>query len=96
MTARESAELNGIKGRAAASTVEALAYQLRGGVNSLREPSAQRRLSELDEIQAREIANRLTRPRWGKSKNGETPSKVPPWSQSEIDTFVEMWRRLHG
>src|SRR5271165_829399 len=51
---------------AAASTVEALAYQLRGGVEALRDLEAQRRLLELDEAQMREIANRLTKWRWGK------------------------------
>jgi len=84
------------KHRATNSTVEALAYQLRGGVNALREPSAQRRLSELDDAQMREIAQRLTKSRWGKSNNGETPPKVPPWRQIEIETFVEIWRNLHG
>jgi hypothetical protein len=82
--------------RAAGTTVEALAFQLRAGADALREPSTQRRLSELDQAQMREVAQRLTKPRWGKSKNGETPARVPPWRQSEIETFVEIWRNLHG
>lgn len=79
--------------RAAESTVEALAYQLHAGTDALREASAQRRLAELDEAQMRGIAGRLTRARWGKS---DTPQRVPPWAESEIETFIETWRALHA
>jgi hypothetical protein len=85
----------GEKFAASSSTVEALAYQLRGGVCALRDSSAQRRLSELDELQMREIANRLIKPRWGKSVAGEPSSNMPPWSSVEIETILETWRALH-
>jgi hypothetical protein len=76
---RAHAELTGKPtGRAATSTVEALAYQLRGGVAVLREPSALRRLSELDEAQIHEIAERLTK-------------RIPPWRADEIETFIKLW-----
>jgi len=92
---------------AAASTVEALAYQLRGGVEALRDLEAQRRLLELDEAQMREIANRLTKWRWGKFENGKIPPRVkrlpfvgeegsvPPWSPDEIEAFAKLWRNHH-
>jgi hypothetical protein len=83
------------KPAAVSSTVDALAYQLRGGVAALREPSAQRRVSEFDELQIRGVAKRLIVPRWGKSNNGELPSKMPPWSPDEIETLLETWRTLH-
>jgi hypothetical protein len=69
--------------RAATSTVEALAYQLRGGVAALREPPALRRLSELNEAQMREIADRLTK-------------RTPPWEPADIAKFIEMWKKCHG
>jgi hypothetical protein len=93
---------------AAISTVEALAYQLRGGVETLRDPEAQRRLRELDETQVREIANRLTKWRWGKFGNGKKAPNVkrlpfageegavPPWEPANIETLFETWSRLHG
>jgi hypothetical protein len=74
--------------RAAGSTVEALAHQLRGGIDALREPSALRRLSELDETQMREIADRLARSRWGQFKKGE----MVPWTSEEIEAFAKLWR----
>jgi hypothetical protein len=85
------------------STVEALAYQLRGGVDALRDPSALRRLSELGETQMREIADRLTKWRWGKFENGKVAPNVrrlphageegavPPWTADEIETFMKIW-----
>jgi hypothetical protein len=79
---------------APATVVEALAYQLRGGVNALREPSALRRISELDEKQAREMAKRLAKERYGKCEPGKPVFKVPPWSETEIKTFVKMWETL--
>jgi hypothetical protein len=72
-------EFNG----AAASTVEALAFQLRRGFSALREPSAQCRLFELNEKQVSGIAKRLT--------IGRQPQRVP-WSENEITALLEMWR----
>lgn len=81
--ARAYAEINSIKGRAAASTIEALAYQLRGGVAALQEPAAQHRLAQLDQAQMREIAARLAK-------------RVPPWSAADIEALTEMWSKRHG
>jgi hypothetical protein len=89
-------ELNNQRDRAAASTVEALAYQTRAGVSALCESSAQRRLAQLDERQMRELCGRLTKERWGLSKNGEHPPRVPPWKPDEIQSLVQLWSNLHG
>jgi len=89
-------ELNNQRGRAAASTVEALAYQLRAGPSALREPSAQHRLAQLDERQMREFCGRLTKERWGLSKNGELPPRVPPWKPDEIESLAQLWGNVHG
>jgi hypothetical protein len=76
---RAHAELTGKPvGRAASSTVKTLAYQLRGGVVTLRDSSVIRRLSELDQIQLREIAQMLTK-------------RVPPWSPDQIAIFIKLW-----
>jgi hypothetical protein len=64
------------------STVEALAYQLRGGFHVLRKASAQRRLFELDERQVHDMAKRLSRERCGS----------PAWSENEIKAFLELWK----
>src|SRR5262245_8467170 len=87
---RARRDLNAVKGRAASSTVEALAYQLRDGVRALREPSAQQRLSEFNEEQMREFVERLTKERWNKSGT----ARVPPWAPEEIETLVEVWGAL--
>ena len=90
------AEVNERPGRAAASTVEALAFQTRAGAAALRESSAQHRLAQLDESQMRELCGRLTKERWGISKNGEQPPRVPPWKPDEVQSLVQLWSNLHG
>jgi hypothetical protein len=76
---------------AAASTVEALAHQLRAGVTALREPTAKRRLGELDKGQLREICARLGKERW--SLDGKR--RVPPWPKTDIQAVIVIWSRLH-
>jgi hypothetical protein len=88
--------LNVQRDRAASSTVEAIAFQTRAGVAVLRESSAQRRLAQLDESQVRDLCGRLTKERWGMSKNGEPPPRVPPWKPDEIESLVVLWSNLHG
>jgi hypothetical protein len=77
---RAYAEINHLP-HAASSTVEALAYQLRGGAAVLHDPSVIRRISELDQTQMRNIAERL-----GK--------RVPPWELAQIALFVDAWRTV--
>jgi hypothetical protein len=71
--------------------LEALAHQLRDGPAALGEASA-RRISQLSELQAKNIASRLTKERW--SYDGR--SRVPPWSAHDIEGFVEVWKACHG
>jgi hypothetical protein len=65
--------------RAAASTVKALAFQLRGGVDTLRDSSARRRLADLSEQQLRELADHLGIWRWRR------------WSPDEIEVLIRIW-----
>jgi hypothetical protein len=69
--------------RAAASTVNALAFQLRGGVDALRDPSTLRRLSDLSERQLRDLADHLGIWRWRR------------WSPDEIVVLVRIWGTNH-
>jgi hypothetical protein len=89
-------EINERPGRAAASTVEALAFQTRAGPSALAESSAQHRLAQLDESQMRELCGRLTKERWGISNTCELPPRVPPWKPDEIESLVALWSNLHG
>jgi hypothetical protein len=77
-------------------TVEALAYQLRGGIEALREESALLRIAALDEQQARGFAKRLCKERLGKCELGKPFFNVPPWTEIEIETFIEIWRQSNG
>jgi hypothetical protein len=81
---------------APATTVEALAYQLRGGVEVLREESALPRVAALDEKQAMDLANRLCKERFGKCEIGKPFFNVPAWTEFEIKTFIKIWRLSHG
>jgi hypothetical protein len=86
--------------------VEALALQLRSGVSALREPSALRRISEINEAEARNIADRLTRWRWSvlalnaprvnRLPHPGEPGTIPPWEQGQIQLFVDAWKIAHG
>jgi hypothetical protein len=73
-------------GRAAASTVEALVYQLRGGGTELSNPKAQQRLSELSEQQLHDVSARLQK---------FMPHIARPWSSSEVELLVQLWSELH-
>ena len=69
--------------RAAASTVKALAFQLRNGVDALRDPSTLRRLSDLSERQMRDLADHLGIWRWRR------------WSPDEIEVLIRIWGTNH-
>jgi hypothetical protein len=85
--------MNGAAPRAAWSTLEALAYELRAGPGALRDALTRRRLAELSELQMRDIAGRLTKQRWS---NGKAPKRVGPWQPDCIKMVIEMWRKHHG
>jgi hypothetical protein len=76
-----------VRGRAAASTVDALVYQLRKGGAALSDPDATRRLAELSEQQMHEVSVRLQK---------FMPHVARPWTPDEVEVFVELWSALHG
>jgi len=79
--------LNGRASGAAASTVEALVYQLRRGGTELMNPDAQRRLAALSEQQLHEVSARLQK---------FMPHIARAWSASEIELLVGLWSDSHG
>jgi hypothetical protein len=74
-------------GRAAASTVEALVYQLRHGGTGLNSLKGRQRLSELSEHQLHEVSARLQK---------FMPHIARAWSPSEVELLVRVWSDLHG
>jgi hypothetical protein len=81
---RAQREISG-KNRAAASTVEALMFELRGGTNVLRESAAKRRLSELSEAQVREVGARLQRLK---------PEIAKAWDSDGVVILISTWASL--
>ena len=74
-------------GRAVASTVEALLYQLRRGGTGLSNLKARQRLSELSEQQLHEVSARLQK---------FMPHIARAWSPPEVELLVQLWSGLHG
>jgi hypothetical protein len=73
---------------AAASTVEALVYGLRDGIDALpTKPERLRRLSELSEAQLLEVCKRL---------QNFKPNIAIAWTPEGVDALVELWRRTRG
>jgi hypothetical protein len=72
---------------AAPTTVEALMYSLRRGVEALRDPNTLRRLGQLDEAQAREAAGRVRK---------FMPHIAPAWEVDEVEALLEVWMTHHG
>ena len=75
----------GGKNRAAASTVEALMFELRSGTSVLRKFAAKRRLSELSEAQVREVGARLQRLK---------PEIAKAWNSDEVVKLISTWAGL--
>jgi hypothetical protein len=73
--------------QAAASTVDALVYQLRRGGIALSDPGARRRLSDLSEQQLHEVSARLQKFK---------PHIARAWTPTEIESLVRLWSSLHG
>ena len=72
---------------AAAGTVEALMYALRGGVDELAKPDNQRRLSDLREDQLRTVCGRL---------QSFKPEVAAAWALEEIEALMNIWSAVHG
>jgi hypothetical protein len=71
-----------VEGRAADSTVETLMFSLRErGVQALDEPDTRRRLAQLNDSQALEIATRLQRLK---------PEVARAWSPDQVEALVEL------
>ena len=79
-------EINARPGRAAQTTVEALMFSLRDGVGALSRPDTLRRLSELDDLQLREVVVRLLQ---FKTEIAE------PWTPEEVEILLAVRRKLH-
>jgi hypothetical protein len=79
-------EISG-KNRAAASTVEALMFELRGGTKALSEPVVRRRLAELSEQQLRDVGARLQRLK---------PEIANAWSAAEIPNLISVWTEFQN
>ena len=75
------------RSRAAASTIEALVYQLRRGGTGLSNPKTRQKLSELSEQQLHEVSMRLQK---------FIPHIARAWSPSEVELLVQIWSDLHG
>jgi|AmaraimetFIIA100_FD_contig_41_25629598_length_586_multi_6_in_0_out_0_1 hypothetical protein len=76
-----------LKGRAAASTVEALMYSLRSGVAALARSDSVYRLSELSDAQMREVAVRVQKFK---------PHIAPAWAAEDVQVLVSAWSEVHG
>jgi hypothetical protein len=69
------------RGEATASTVEALAYSLRRGVDALAEPDTARRLAELSDDQLLAVGERLRRLK---------PEIARAWSGDEVAVLMQL------
>jgi len=72
---------------AAASTVEALEFGLRDGIDALpTKPERLRRLSELSAEQLKDVCARL---------QDFKPTIARPWTADEVDALVSIWAKSH-
>ena len=69
---------------APATTVEALVFSLRPGVNELAQPETLRRLSALDGDQVKQVCRRV---------QAFQPEIAVPWSTDEVDALISAWRK---
>jgi hypothetical protein len=73
---------------AAASTVEALIFELRDGIDALpANPERLRRLWELSETQLHEVCARL---------QNFKPTIARPWTADEVAALVKIWAKSHA
>jgi len=70
----------------AASTVEALMYSLRRGIDELTKPDTLRRLSELEEGQLKIVCRRV---------QNFNPEIATPWRSDEVAALIAKWKELH-
>jgi hypothetical protein len=75
-----------LRGRAAHSTVDALMYSLRRGIEGITEPDNQRRLAELSEDQLLAVRQRL---------QNFKPNIAPAWPPEEVEALASIWSTVH-
>jgi hypothetical protein len=75
-----------LRGRAAHSTVDALMYSLRRGIEAITEPDNQRRLAELSEDQLLAVCQRL---------QNFKPNIAPAWPPEEVEALAGIWSTVH-
>ena len=74
-----------LSARAAASTVEALMFALRDGIDALKDPSNQRRLGQLNDKQMQEVAARV---------QAFMPHIAPAWKPEDVQSLLSFWSEL--
>jgi hypothetical protein len=70
----------------AASTVEALMYSLRRGIDELTKPDTRRRVSELEEGQVKVVCRRV---------QNFNPEIATPWRSDGVAALIAKWKELH-
>jgi hypothetical protein len=73
------------EGRAAGSTVEALVFGLRDGIDALKDRSNQRRLGELSDKQMQEVAACVQK---------FLRHIAPAWKPADVEALISLWSRL--
>ena len=73
------------EGRAAGSTVDALVFALRDGIDALKDRSNQRRLGELDDKQMGEVAARVQK---------FMPHIAPAWTSADVKALISLRSEL--
>jgi hypothetical protein len=79
------AEVNRPSGRAAGSTVKALVFGLRDGIDALKDRSNQRRLGELSDAQMGEVAECVQK---------FLPHIAPAWKPADVEALLTLWSKL--
>jgi hypothetical protein len=77
-----------VTGKTAASTIEALLYELRSGLSCLADAGARDRLLRCDEVAIRAIAAELLT--W----KGKSKPWLPPWSKEDVAELIDAWEVL--
>lgn len=70
---------------AAASTIEALVFALRDGLDAVKNPNNQRRLGQLNDKQMQEVAARV---------QGFMPRIAPAWKPVNVQALLALWSKL--
>jgi hypothetical protein len=76
-----------LRGRAAEATVEALMFSLRNGIAARGKPDTLRRLSELSDLQLRDVAVRLQKFKAEIAK---------PWPPEDVEVLLATRNKIRG